>query len=165
MENRAPTLQELFSRGNTPPSQQQQFSAPSFPDDPVQSHIDSLFNQLAAPVSDQNAPASQRAPKQTEPYPVSNSAPVTPAAPMMDKPMTSTPPAQSSQASTADRQNALLSLLGGPVSINRPPPTSIPLPTSQGPTPPGPSPALHGDGNNLHNEAQGKSLLEQLMGS
>ncbi|TFK67911.1 hypothetical protein BDN72DRAFT_842508 [Pluteus cervinus] len=164
MDNRLPNLQELFSRGNTPPTQPP-FPAPVLQNDSAQSHIDSLFQQLAAP-SDQAHTLSQRSSQQSqpqsEPHPTSSSAPVTPAAPPVDEPI-STPPAPSSSASAADRQSALLSLLGGPppALASRPQPAAGTSQPTQVPTPPGPAQRV--ESSPSHNEAQGKFLLEQLM--
>lgn len=67
----------------------------------------------------------------------------------------------SPNVTTAERQNALLSLLGGPTATvrNSQPQTQGPLP-QQVPTPPG-GPSQRS--NEVNNETQGKILLEQLM--
>jgi hypothetical protein len=170
----------LFSRGNTPPVQgpvnQPQSSytqSMSGINSPPASQIDSLFQNLS-PASEPISSIQQRYQQQTgqdtasEPY-GNNSAPTTPSMSLIDH-----EPANASRVNTnttnAERQSALLSLLGG---APQPPSTNArqaqpQQQTQQGslpqqvPTPPGSS--QRSDNSPAHNEAQGKFLLEQLMG-
>ncbi|KAJ7090254.1 hypothetical protein B0H15DRAFT_255005 [Mycena belliarum] len=143
MDNRAnASIQDLFSRGSTPPipsqpSLQQQYSN-SHNASPNQ--IDSLFHHLS---SSDNQP---------ETY---NSAPPTPVLSSSDEQQPV--PSVSASASNADRQSALLSLLGAPVL----PRGAAPPNPQQVPTPP--SASTRSEASATHNEAQGKILLEQLM--
>lgn len=175
MDNRAQeraTLQELFSRGATPPTQQpqhQQFSSGShLSNSSSPNQIDSLFHHLSTPGDQQLT--QQSASQTSDNY--GNSAPVTPAMPLTDEPSTVSN-ASAPSVTAADRQSALLSLLGGPATgtaargnannINNTVPL-VPAP-AQVPTPPGSSQRSEASPshNTSHNEAQGKILLEQLM--
>ncbi|KAF8654218.1 hypothetical protein AX16_003742 [Volvariella volvacea WC 439] len=169
MENRGPSsLQELFSRGNTPPQQQQQapaqFIGPHFPNDTsASSHLDSLLHQLTAPMTtatpDQHTPQPQTVNQPAEPY--GKPASANPATNVPDEPVA--PAASQSTPTAAERQNALLSLLAGPpqsATARSAPATSGSLPP-QASTPPGPP--QRNESAASHNEAQGKILLEQLM--
>lgn len=174
----------LFSRGPSPPPQPQQgFQVPlAQSNDPhpsaalpfsqyqpqasstAQSHLDSVFHNLnSAQQQQQRHPSPQLGPGSTIVYgpqeaPVS--APATPAS-VHGGSVTSSGSAPSNP--TADRQNALLHLLG---SVSSPPSSAqnVPLPAPQAPpprasTPPGTSSRPVGSTS----ETQGKYLLEQLM--
>ncbi|KAG6909845.1 hypothetical protein DXG01_015118 [Tephrocybe rancida] len=167
MDNRNP-LAELFSRGSTPPAQQQQQPQPQQQQQqlPVSSNssptqIDSLFHHLTIDRQQQSGAHS------SDNY--ASSASVTSLLSLTNEPITSS--ASNASATNADRQSALLSLLGaGPSSATRgvPPPPPVPAPVAgppvqQVPTPPGSSQRSGSGSTPTHNEAQGKFLLEQLM--
>ncbi|KAJ7470309.1 hypothetical protein FB451DRAFT_1253314 [Mycena latifolia] len=145
MDNRANNpIQDLFSRGSTPPiapqpSLQQQYSHSQ---NASPNQIDSLFHHL-----------SSSSEHQPETY---NSAPSTPIMSSNDE----QPPVSSVSTSTnADRQSALLSLFSAPVNVNtRGAAASNP---QQVPTPP--SASTRSEASPTHSETQGKILLEQLM--
>ena len=181
------SLLSLFSRGATPPihqQQQQQQQQPQPAPQPQQqaastissqstSSLDTLFQHL-----DQEPRTAQQSqvdlsvtakmyPHNVEPYgPVSasihtSSGPTTPSMSLIDEPGHILSPV----ATNAERQSALLSLLGGSSPANnRPaqPPVapSLPQQQSQIPSPPG---SRKSDPSPNHNEMQGKYLLEQLM--
>lgn len=157
MDNRNP-LAELFSRGSTPPATQQQQSLqqPSSNASPTQ--IDSLFQHLNQ---------QQTSGRVSDTY--GNSASVSSLLPLSDEPIS--PAASNANATNAERQNALLTLLGGGTSAMnvRGVPTQASVPASAPvvpqpvPTPPGSSQRSGSGGTPTHNEAQGKYLLEQLM--
>ncbi|KAF9452878.1 hypothetical protein P691DRAFT_803161 [Macrolepiota fuliginosa MF-IS2] len=172
MDSNRPGIHELFSRGPTPPSQQnvhQQYSPPAqLPSNSSPNHIDALFQNIAAPAMQQSSQQPQQQPQQLSPQqPIqqsvqgadnahtASSAPVTPVMALTDEP--------SAPATTVtERQSALLSLLGGPAVSNRPNiPASNPSLPTQVPTPPGSS--QRSNASPGHNENQGKILLEQLM--
>lgn len=183
MDNNRTAIHELFSRGNTPPAQQnlhQQYTPPpQLSNNSSPNQIDALFQNITGPVAQPSSQQSQQQqqPQQQQPqqqqhfspqlpvHPSSQgadnthtvvSAPVTPVMALNDGPS----PAASVTAS--DRQSALLSLLAGPAMTNRPPAqaSTSSLPT-QVPTPPGSS--QRSNASPGHNESQGKFLLEQLM--
>jgi hypothetical protein len=79
----------------------------------------------------------------------------------------STPPAASSNA---ERQNALLNMLGAtaspqftPTQISQSPVQQPPIHPSQIPTPPGSAPAHRSEAGSTRSEQQGKALLDHLM--
>lgn len=150
MDNRVNPLHELFSRGSTPPVQQSQPLHPPLSNTSSPNQIDSLFHQLSPP--DQH---HQSAGHVSDSY--GSSASVTSLLSLTDEPVTSS--ASTTSATNADRQSALLSLLGTPSSLNvragTGPVAGPPMPQQQVPTPPGAAAS--------QNEAQGKFLLEQLM--
>jgi hypothetical protein len=165
MDNRANPLHNLnlFSRGATPPvpqSQHQQYPSQHLSQNSSPSQIDNLFHHLSSP-PEQHQSGND--------YGV-NSAPNSPVRSLTDEPANSSVSALNNTA--ADRQSALLSLLGGPSGANArggavaapPLPQQVPtqqVPTQQVPTPPGSS--QRSGASPTHNEAQGKILLEQLM--
>lgn len=160
MDNRANALHELFSRASTPPQHSQPQPQPQPQQHPASHHsspsqIDSLFHNISTP-SDQ---PQQHGNQAADNY--GNSAPVTPVMSLSDEPATSSA-ASAPNSTAADRQSALLSLLGGPSSSNsvRAGAAGPSLP-QQVPTPPGSS--QRSGSSPSHNEAQGKILLEQLM--
>ncbi|KAG6874293.1 hypothetical protein C0995_001518 [Termitomyces sp. Mi166 len=160
MDSRNP-LAELFSRGSTPPAPQQQpLQQPPSNASPTQ--IDSLFQHLAVD-RQQQQPTSHV----SDNY--GSSASVSSLLSLTDEPISSA--ASNAGATNAERQNALLSLLGGapstmnprgvPAPVPVPVPAPVPVASQQVPTPPGSS-QRSGSGE-AHNETQGKYLLEQLM--
>ncbi|KXN90514.1 hypothetical protein AN958_04186 [Leucoagaricus sp. SymC.cos] len=179
MENNRTNIRELFSRGSTPPNQQnlhQQFPPPAqLPSNSSPNQIDALFQNITAPVMQQSPQQPQQQQQLSPQQPIQSniqstdkpahtvsSAPVTPVMALTDEP--SAPSSSASGATAADRQSALLSLLGGPAMSNRPPvqASNVPLPTTtQVPTPPGSS--QRSNASPGHNGNQGKILLEQLM--
>lgn len=151
------SIQDLFSRGSTPPvTQPQHQPAYPAPHHTPPNQIDSLFHNLSAQSDIQNTYDS-------------NSAPTTPVVPLADDTISSSASVPNNSAS--DRQSALLSLLGAPSAASAaaargPPPASAPAPApaqmpQQVPTPPGSS--QRSGTSPSHNETQGKILLEQLM--
>ncbi|KAG6879599.1 hypothetical protein C0992_000879 [Termitomyces sp. T32_za158] len=158
MDNRNP-LAELFSRSSTPPATQQQqpLQQPSSNASPTQ--IDSLFSHLAV---DHQQQASG-------PDTYGTSASVSSLLSLTDEPISSA--ASNTSATNTERQNALLTLLGGGTSnmnIRSVPaqasaPSSGPVVPQPVPTPPGSSQRSGSGGTPTHNETQGKYLLEQLM--
>lgn len=150
--------ENLFSRGgSTPPPAQRAtlFASQSSSSSP--SHLDSLFQNLSAPPSTQPLSSLGTEDLYSNPaHTVSNMS-------VNDDAHSSTSSGAPITHTTADRQSALLSLLGSVSS----PASSIrgvngggpPLP-QQVPTPPRPS---QGNSPNNDNESQGKYLLEQLM--
>jgi hypothetical protein len=175
MENNRTNIHELFSRGSTPPNQQnphQQFPPPAqLPTSSSPNQIDALFQNITAPVTQQSPQQHQRqqvSPQQpvqssaqgaANAHTMSNSAPVTPVMALTDGALA---PSSSTSATASDRQSALLSLLAGPAVSNRQAvqAANVSLPT-QVPTPPGSS--QRSNASPGHNENQGKILLEQLM--
>lgn len=166
----------VFSRGPSPPSSQQPFQAPSsqMKDphvSPAPSHreiatsvsnnpLDSLFQGLnsssASHVSPQ--PNTSSGIIYSSPQEQSTSGPATPASVNAGS-VSSSGSGPSNQA--AERQNALLSLLGAVSGPSASPPSSqigASVTPQQVPTPPGSAPR-----NNPSNESQGKLLLGQLM--
>ncbi|KAJ7093204.1 hypothetical protein C8R44DRAFT_815841 [Mycena epipterygia] len=147
MDNRANNpIQDLFSRGSTPPivpqpSLQQQYSN-SHNASPNQ--IDSLFHHLSSSSSEH----------QPETY--LNSTPSTPVMSSNDEQPVSS---SISTSTNADRQSALLSLLGPPANPRGA--AANPQNPQQVPTPP--SASTRSGASPTHNETQGKILLEQLM--
>jgi hypothetical protein len=164
MDNRANPLHDLFSRGSTPPVQQpqlQQYAASQhLSNNSSPNQIDSLFHNLSTP-ADQQKPQHQSANTTTDNY--GSSSPVASVMSLTDEPITSS--ASTSNATAADRQSALLSLLGGPSSASNPRNAAMGAAGSslpqQVPTPPGSS--QRSGSSPTHNETQGKILLEQLM--
>ena len=159
-------MEQLFSRGSSPPGPQQPFPdltqqsrqyqhsspAQSFRD-PAQSsspsHVESLFHNL-------NASSGQSNGNPIGPPHANHSAPATPVSSMTvhsGSSVTSAPP----NPTTDSRQSALLSLLGSTVPPNTAAAASGP---QQVPTPPG---STHRTGLPNSNESQGRLLLEQLM--
>lgn len=166
---------ELFSRGPTPPNQQhalQRFSPPAqLPSNSSPNQIDALFQNIAGPVTQQPSqpPRQQQQQQAPQSQPLQSSiqgsdnvhtvssAPVTPVMALKDE-----SPAPASSASASERQNALLSLLGGSAGPTRPAAqTSTASLPAQVPTPPESS--QRSNASPGHNENQGKILLEQLM--
>ncbi|KAJ6618338.1 hypothetical protein B0H10DRAFT_2030437 [Mycena sp. CBHHK59/15] len=145
MDNRANNpIQDLFSRGSTPPVQQSLQQQYPNPHNASPNEIDSLFHHLSSSSDHQHQQSSAYL----------NSAPSTPVMSSNDE----QPPSSSVSTSTnADRQSALLSLLGGPANPRGPVATN----PQQVPTPP--SSATRSGASPTHNETQGKILLEQLM--
>lgn len=182
MDARPSNIHELFSRASTPPAQgspylqhQQPQQPPPAPQQPAASPassdlIDSLFQNILPTQGQQQQPASLDAPQPNpDTYQVA-SAPISPAMPLKDEPVSATPPASSSspQQAAQDRQNALLSLLNNPqpqpASRSAAAPSNAP--PQQVPTPPGSSrsilspPTYPSQSDNINQ----KILLEQLMG-
>ena len=149
MDPRPTSLQELFSRSNSPPAQiqHQHISNTSSPN-----HLESLFHQLNAPPQQQQAPSPPQPVHQQQQQPINQpSASYSPAPPAEEQ---AAPPPQ---PTNAERQTALLSLLSGPAPAPAPRPVQ---PAQQVPSPP----ISHkSNASPSHNEAQGKYLLEQLM--
>ncbi|KAG6817085.1 hypothetical protein H0H87_012853 [Tephrocybe sp. NHM501043] len=166
MDNRNP-LAELFSRGSTPPAQQQPLNQPQQPtlssnSSPTQ--IDSLFHHLTADRQQQSGAHS------SDNY--GSSASVTSLLSLTDEPISSA--ASNASATNADRQSQLLSIFGtGSSSVNRGAPVNVPAPVhapalgppapQQIPTPPGSSQRSGSGSTPTHNENQGKQFLEQLL--
>lgn len=148
MDPRPTSLQELFSRSNSPPAQiqHQHISNTSSPN-----HLESLFHQLnAPPQQQQQAPSPPQPVHQQQQQPINQPGDSYSPAPPAEE-QAAPPP----QPTNAERQTALLSLLSGPPSAPRPVP-----PAQQVPSPP----ISHkSNASPSHNEAQGKYLLEQLM--
>ncbi|KAJ6547097.1 hypothetical protein B0H19DRAFT_1163992 [Mycena capillaripes] len=149
MDNRANnSIQDLFSRGATPPiAPQPSLQQYSNPHDSAPNQIDSLFHHL-----------SSSSDHQSETY--LNSAPVSPVMTSSDdqqQPQQQQQQVPPSTSSNADRQSALLSLLGGPAN----PRGAAGVNPQQVPTPP--SASTRSNASPTHNETQGKILLEQLM--
>ncbi|KAL4268655.1 Enhancer of mRNA-decapping protein 4 WD40 repeat region domain-containing protein [Pleurotus pulmonarius] len=156
---RSNTIHELFSRGSTPPPGQQQsqpqpFPSPHAADAPTSNQIDSLFHNIASPPADSQQPTNQN----QGPNVYGNSEPATPSLSLSEEPVASSV-SSVSNSTAAERQNALLSLLGNP-SSNRSN-ASTASQAQQVPTPPGSS--QRSGASPSHNETQGKILLEQLM--
>lgn len=154
--DRSKNLHELFSRGSTPPvppAQHQPYGGQHHSYSTSPNQIDSLFHNLSAP------PVQQPGKVGGNTY--GNSVPTTPIMSRTDDSMSSSLSAPNN--STADRQSALLSLLGTvPAGANTRSAAGAgpPLP-QQVPTPPGSSQRSGASPNN--SESQGKILLEQLM--
>lgn len=152
----------LFSRGGSTPPPSQHYGNPTQSSSSSPSQIDSLFHNLSAPSSSQHL-----GPVTGSLY--GNPAHATSNMSLHDDAVSSSGSAPTNHP-TADRQSALLSLLGtvsnpsgsvrGP-SANAPPPPPPPQP-QQVPTPPGSS-QRSGNSPGNDNETQGKYLLEQLM--
>ncbi|KAJ7702347.1 hypothetical protein B0H17DRAFT_1043830 [Mycena rosella] len=145
MDNRANnTIPDLFSRGSTPPiASQPSLQQYSNSQNASPNQIDSLFHHL-----------SSSSDHQPETY---NSAPSTPMMSSNDEHEQQPVSSSISASSNADRQSALLSLLGAPAA-----PRVAPAPNPQQvPTPP--SASTRSGASPTHNETQGKILLEQLM--
>ncbi|PCH38277.1 hypothetical protein WOLCODRAFT_115184 [Wolfiporia cocos MD-104 SS10] len=173
----------VFSRGPSPPPNQQSFQlpptqlndpqaspVPSLRDPPPATsstnHLDHLFHTLNAPSASHVSPQPSNSGSNiyAGPQEHPNSGPATPASVNAGS-VSSSMTGPNTQAS--DRQNALLSLLGtvsGPPSNNQGntqinPNLGGQVPPQQVPTPPGSAQrALMSN-----NESQGKLLLEQLM--
>lgn len=146
MDNRANnSIQDMFSRGSTPPivpqpSLQQQYSNPH---NASPNQIDSLFHHLSS--SSEHQPETYL-----------NSAPSSPVMSSNDEQPVSS---SVSTSTNADRQSALLSLLGPPTNPRGA--AANPQNPQQVPTPP--SASTRSGASPTHNETQGKILLEQLM--
>lgn len=178
--------ENLFSRGPpSPPTPHQPLQVSPPPQQPEQqpaappSHhdsnttatnvLDSLFHNLTAPAHPQVSPQPPAAIPNTfsAPENAPHSGPATPAS--VNAGSISSGHSGPSHA-TADRQNALLSLLGA-VSSPAASTTSITTQSMTGnvpqqvPTPPGSAPRVpaHSAHNTHNSESQGKFLLEQLM--
>lgn len=189
--------ENLFSRGPsppthqpmqlTPPPQQQQEQQPAAPPSHHDTNatatnaLDSLFHNLTAPAQHQVSPQPPVAASNafSAPENVPHSGPATPAS--VNAGSISSGHSGPGHA-TADRQNALLSLLG---AVTSPAASTTSLNTQsltsnapqQVPTPPGSAPRApahdnhnthgalntHSTHNTHHSESQGKFLLEQLM--
>lgn len=157
MDNRVNPLHDLFSRGSTPPVQQQPFNNSHRVDNSSPNELDNLFHHISAPHEQQQQIQQQpqvHSVQSSDAY--STSAPVTPSMSLTDEPLSSA--ASVPNSSSADRQSALLSLLGGAAPVRPAVGSSAP---QQVPTPPGSSQRSNASPN--HNETQGKILLEQLM--
>lgn len=165
----------LFSRGPSPPPQPQPFQlgVPTQGSDPhtpasssirentptAHSTLDSLFHGLTASAPQQ---ASQQPPSHASnvyavPQDVPHSGPATPASVNAGSVSSSH---SGPSNTTADRQNALLSLLGAvtsPPAHSQAPPSFSSIP-QQVPTPPGSAPRVGQSSNE-----QTKFLLDQLM--
>lgn len=167
----------LFSRGPSPPPQQpQHFQAASTQladgnvsapqtvreanNTAAQSALDSLFHNLSAAQPPQVGPQPATLPTNIHagPQDVPHSGPATPASVNAGSVSSSH---SGPSNTTADRQNALLSLLGAvtspPSSSTQIPPMIGPMP-QQVPTPPGSAPRIGQSSNE-----QTKFLLDQLM--
>lgn len=185
MDNRPNNAHELFSRASTPPAQGPAFTPQAQPvpipqqQQPANASssdlIDSLFHHIISP---QEHPAQLPAgPDASQPNPDNYqvvSAPISPALPLTDEPISSSASAPSSssqtQAAAQERHNALLSLLNNPQppapSTSRPAPAPGPSGSQhpqQVPTPPGSSRSNASPALSQQTENQ-KILLEQLMG-
>ncbi|KAF8078122.1 hypothetical protein FPV67DRAFT_1464268 [Lyophyllum atratum] len=158
MDNRVNPLHELFSRGSTPPVQPQPLQPP-ISNNSSPNQIDSLFHHLTTPSDHQHQSGGHI----SDNY--GSSASVTSLLSLTDEPITSS--ASNASATNADRQSALLSLLGsGPSTFNPrgvPSAGTGPAMPQQVPTPPGSSQRSGSGSTPTHNETQGKFLLEQLM--
>ncbi|KAG5645898.1 hypothetical protein DXG03_005045 [Asterophora parasitica] len=164
MESSVNPLQKLFSRGSSPPAQPQPQIHQPLSRNPSPNQIDSLFHNLTAPSDHQVQSATQL------PNNYGSSASVTSLlSSLTDEPIAPSISSTTTSATNADRQSALLSLLGGgPVPLNPrglPPPAAVAGPSQpqQVPTPPGSSQRSHNGSTPTHQEVQGKYLLEQLM--
>lgn len=165
----------VFSRGPSPPphqpfqlppsqlSDQHASPAPSYHEPPPSSsntHLDNLFHTLNAPSAQHASPQLSNAGSNfySGPQEASNSGHVTPAS--VNAGSISSHMSGPSNP-TAERQNALLSLLGAvsAPSSNSQLPVGGPAPPQQVPTPPGSVPRNASSSS----ESQGKQLLEQLM--
>ncbi|KDQ60636.1 hypothetical protein JAAARDRAFT_31601 [Jaapia argillacea MUCL 33604] len=137
--------------------QQSQVSPTLSHQDPAQSsspnHLDSLFHNL-------NSSGGAASGSNFGGAPANHSAPATPLSSIT---AASAPSVSSAQGvSAADRQSALLSLLGSVGGSNQAASSGGPPPPQQVPTPPG---SAQRSGPSSSSESQGKFLLEQLMGS
>ncbi|KAG6836648.1 hypothetical protein H0H93_005478 [Arthromyces matolae] len=153
-------------RGSTPPAtQQQQQPLSSSSTNASPSQIDSLFQHLNVDRQQQSSG------HMSDNY--AGSASVSSLLSLTDEPISSS--ASNASGTNVDRQNALLTLLGGAANRGVPAPAQsapapasapvlpIPVQPQQIPTPPGSSqPSVSGT-EPSHNEAPGKFLLEQLM--
>ncbi|PFH50051.1 hypothetical protein AMATHDRAFT_41111 [Amanita thiersii Skay4041] len=147
----APHDQQQEQQPEKPQVQQQPQQQPQQPPPQPQAHMQS-----------QSQPPVQQQQQMTESYaspPITSSTqlPEDPAIPAPPPP----PPPPPAQTTHTERQNALLSLLGGPPasSVSRAPVANLPV-SQQIPSPP----VSHkSNASPSHNEAQGKILLEQLM--
>ncbi|PPQ78521.1 hypothetical protein CVT25_011793 [Psilocybe cyanescens] len=162
MDNRANLHDTLFSRNSTPPAQQ---SHPQYPSvrsvasNSTPSLIDSLFQNISAP------PPAEHQPTQPESHPTE-----TYDSPAINTSLLADDSANRSSPNTntvAERQNALLSLIGGPATTTtRPPPLPQQSqqppsqPPQQVPTPPGSS--QRSNASPSGNDTQ--KILEQMMG-
>jgi hypothetical protein len=156
-------LQDLFSRGSSPPQNQVQHQPFNSPSNPPQSgppnQIDSLFQNL----NPNNTPSQP--PTMGGGNPFRNPEPPVQNAPTTDDSFSTSGSPQNN--ATAERERAaLLSLLGPAVS----PPGALagtaPAPApgpQQMPTPPGSSQRSGSSPNDGNNEMQGKALLDQIM--
>jgi hypothetical protein len=152
----------LFARGTStpPPTLKQHFGPKS---SSPQSHIDTLFHNMSVPSSGQQIPTTGSGNLYANPaLATSNNA--------VNNAGISSSSSSAQVNPTADRQSALLSLLGSvPTSGanvrgaggGAPPPQPQPQP-QQIPTPPGSSQRTGNSPSNA-SETQGKQLLEQLM--
>ncbi|TRM62731.1 hypothetical protein BD626DRAFT_498259 [Schizophyllum amplum] len=165
-----PPTRDLFSRGSSPPVQQAPMPYAAHPN-PSSTQLDSLFQNLTSPQSDQSVSmnnfatpsTSSFATPSTIPAHYAGSGPGTPVM-SMDGPRDSPASHHSGSMMTAERQSALLSLLNQPSGVNvhrtggstgsLPPPQQVSTP---------PEPFQRSGASPTHNEAQGKILLEQLM--
>ncbi|RDB21329.1 Uncharacterized protein C20G4.08 [Hypsizygus marmoreus] len=162
MENRVNPLHELFSRGSTPPIQQAQPLQTSLSSNSP-SQIDSLFHHLTSHPDQQH---HQPPPGSHVSDSYGSSASVTSLLSLTEEPIISSS-VSNPNATNADRQSALLSLLSAPQSVNTRAGTGAtggPSMPQQVPTPPGSSQRSGSGSTPTHNE-QGKFLLEQLIGN
>lgn len=168
------TRDNLFSRGPSPPPQQQHFQAASIQlNDPhvssppsiregaptTHSTLDSLFHNLTSTAPPQVGPQPTSVPSimHAGPQDVPHSGPATPASVNAGSVSSSH---SGPSNTTADRQNALLSLLGAVTSPSSSSQTTANISQmhQQAPTPPGSAPRAGSSSNE-----QTKFLLDQLM--
>ena len=154
MDNRANLHDALFSRNSTPPTNQpppHPFS-PNISNNSTPSLIDSLFQGIPAPSSDQHSI------HHVDPHDTYDPPSVLPMASMPEDPVSSP------SSNTTERQNALLSLLGGGPTMaprTQPMPQPAQNPPQQVPTPPG-STSQRSNASPQGTDPQ--KLLEQIMG-
>ncbi|KAH9484164.1 hypothetical protein JR316_0003644 [Psilocybe cubensis] len=159
MDNRANLHETLFSRNSTPPAQQplpQYPSVRSAASSSTPSIIDTLFQNITAPAPADHQPTLPE-PHAPEPY---ESPAINPGL-LADETATRSSP---NAGSVAERQNALLSLIGGPAATTRPPVSQQPQQgpsqaPQQVPTPPGSS--QRSNASPSGNDTQ--KILEQMM--
>jgi hypothetical protein len=151
MDNRSnQTLNDLFSRAATPPANNVALFQSQFGVQNSSASIDSLFQTMAS-ATDHDLPQGPSMAHNIDPYAVHSSAdsPIN----LIDEP----PSMMGPNVTATERQNALLSLLSsGPSN-----PSANTSPSNQVPTPPA---ANRSQASPPNSEAQGKILLETLMG-
>jgi len=155
MDNRANLHESLFSRNSTPPTHPppQQHPFPQHnPNNSAPSLIDSLFQNITAPAEHHPAPSDSHS---IDIY--TESAAIAPALSLPDDPA-------NAPGTVAERQNALLSLIGstGTSATNRPAPAPQPSQQQpqQVPTPPGSS----ARSNASPPQTGTQKMLEQMIG-
>ncbi|KAF9567613.1 hypothetical protein CPC08DRAFT_740144 [Agrocybe pediades] len=176
MDNRADLHESLFSRNSTPPNQSspqhQPYSPQHVANTSTPSLIDSLFQNLPPPTNTNERQSHQQS--ASEPHPVET----------YDTPSSNPPgslPDESANRSSpnagnvAERQNALLALIGGPPAPNRPPQQTaqplqqpLPLPQPQQQQPPQPQQVPTPPGSSQRSNASPSSndtakMLEQMI--